>query len=272
MELVATRPTRLVGPPRPPLAPFRTNSNKVRKPLKATGVGRAKPLGIVSPEPAFHELRPEKGRIADDELRFWPRSLRTFEGQNGVAALDGIKGAKDRTATNVKAVPAHPWNLSDPDGDTRQFGRIGVDFDAFETFRAHGRAGAPEPHSFGIKIDAVPDILQREERQIDEVSRSARRMEDADTGKSIDEAGIETLRLAPCAFFLAARYHVKCPRLSLRRRPAIPGLVRFGRFGGDPGPDLCPFGKQWANNDRVDDLHDLVAVGVCAPSWSRLSG
>ena len=72
-----------------------------------------------------------------------------------------------------KAVTAHPLNLADPHRDARQFSGIRVDLDAPDVGRAGFGEGAGESQGFGLQLHPVLQVLERMQRQVQEISRTA---------------------------------------------------------------------------------------------------
>ena len=60
---------------------------------------------------------------------------------------------------------------------------------------------------------------------------------------------------------------------ALEHRPAVAvGLGDLGHRDRDRDPRLVPFGDQWAHHHRLDDLQDLLAIGVVGAERGAAAG
>ena len=89
-------------------------------------------------------------------------------------------------------------------------------------------------------------VLERVQRQIKEVAGAAGRVEHREAPQTFEEGAQQPLRLG---------------------KPARPRRFRLGRAravetGGNLGLRSLPFREPGADDHRLDDAHDLVAVGV----------
>jgi hypothetical protein len=71
-------------------------------------------------------------------------------------------------------------DLTDPHRHPGQFGGVGVDLDALDGLRTDARKLATQPQCLGLDRDAVLDVFQCQQRQIEEIARAACRVEDSE--------------------------------------------------------------------------------------------
>ena len=166
--------------------------------------------------------------------------------QNGVAAFDGFQRFQDRIARLGESVAAHPLDVADPDGDARQFRCVGVDLDTLDVGGADRGKGPLQTHRLRFQLHAVLDVLERVQRQMEKIARTAGGVEHREPPQPFEKDAQKTLRLRAL------------PRLRRlrRRRPGLRQTVRDLRLR------RLPFGEPGADDHRLDDHHDLVAVGI----------
>ncbi|OIQ78226.1 hypothetical protein GALL_400680 [mine drainage metagenome] len=153
-------------------------------------------------------------------------------------------------------------DFPDPNRHARQFGGIGVQLYPQHTFRPNGGKGAWQAQCLGLQIAAVFDVFEFEKRDIQEVPRSAGRVQHAEGAQAFEKALVQ--------------------RLGLVQRTGAGGKVFAHQqlfFGGAWGVfdkvgylcfDRFPLGQKRLHNHRPDDLHNLVAVGVMRAKLAAL--
>ena len=203
------------------------------------------------------QLAAQERRVADDDVGPRPLRLEVVRRQDRVPALDGVEGLQDRIAGFPEAVAPHPLDLPDPDRHARQLGRVGVELDPLDVGRADFRERPLEaPQRLGLELDAVLEVLERLQRQVQEVARAAGRVEHRESPQAVEECPVPPLGVV---------------------QPLRAGGARLGRFGAlqlgrDGGLLGIPLGEQRPDHHRVDEQHDLVPVGVVRPELGALVG
>ena len=107
--------------------------------------------------------------------------------QQRVVADDIVERLQDRIARGVEAVLAHPLDFADPHRHARQLGRERVDLDAEHVLRADAGKLAAKPQRFALGVDAMLDVLQRLQAEIEEVAGAAGRIENAELLQALQE-------------------------------------------------------------------------------------
>ena len=91
--------------------------------------------------------------------------------QHRIPAFDLIQRRENRIAADVVAVLQHPLNLADPHRHPRQFGGVGIEFDAQHIARAGLDAQlSVQSQRLRVEIGPMLQILQRPQRQIQEIA------------------------------------------------------------------------------------------------------
>ena len=82
--------------------------------------------------PAYNNVAYLEGpaRIADDGVGLGPFGLLVVRVDQLIAALDAVQLSQDRLSRDRKRLIELPLQFADPNRHPRQFGRVGVDFDA----------------------------------------------------------------------------------------------------------------------------------------------
>ena len=89
-------------------------------------------------------------------------------------------------------------------------------------------------------------VLERMQRKIEEVARSARRIQHGEVPQPFQESPQRPIHQPPLT----------------RSRPRRPRRDRAFETGGDLGACPLPLGEPRTDDHRLDDAHDLVPVGV----------
>src|ERR1700730_1585515 len=118
---------------------------------------------------SLHQLRPEVGWIADDNVGLGPDGGRAVIVDDGVAALDVVKRLQDRLPPDVKAAATHPLNFTDPDRDARQLGGVGIDLNSKQCLRPCRRKARGKPKQLALNRDPPFDVLEFDEGEIEKV-------------------------------------------------------------------------------------------------------
>ena len=132
-----------------------------------------------------HSFVAQERRIAEDDIGFRPCGFNRFalliEGQDRVHLFDGFDRLQDRLAGHAEAVVAQPLNVTDPDGDLREFVRVFVDLDAVQLLRRRRKARLRQharETQLGHEVGHFfPQIEQKSQRDIQEVAAAASRIE-----------------------------------------------------------------------------------------------
>ena len=93
--------------------------------------------------------------------------------QNRIPALDGLQRLQNRVAGLVESVAPHPLDLADPHRDAGKLRRADVDLDLPDVGWADHRECPLKSHRLGLQLHPVLKVLERMERQIEEVARAA---------------------------------------------------------------------------------------------------
>ena len=232
--------------------------------------------GILLAQLGDHLLVAEKRRVSHDSIHVGPfRTLRFAVGsgeraastvghKHRVAVLDGIQRSQNRVLRRIEPVAPHPLDFADPHAHPRQFGGIGVQLDPQHAFRPHARKSARQAQRLGIQIGAMLDVLQRLQRDIQKIARSAGGIEHAEIRQPLDEARMNRRRRIDRARRLAL--------LGRGQQPLGGPLRRAFHPRGDLRQRLGPFGLQRFDDHRPHDHHDLVAVGIMRAQLAALGG
>ena len=233
-------------------------AHEVRLRRRAALEGREQPRHVALPQVRVEQLAAQERRVADHRIRRRPLRLPALllrlptvrrpvlRRQQRVAALDGVERLQDRVARFAEAVAPHPLDLADPHRHPGQLGGVGVDLQPPHVGRADRRERPLKPHRLGFQLHPVLQVLERVQRQVQEVARAAGGVEHREGAKPGEEPAQPPLRFAP----------EPRPR---RLRPRRPRPLHARR---DPRLHRLPFGEQGAHHHRLDEPHDLVPVGV----------
>ena len=115
----------------------------------------------------------------------------------------------------------------------------------------------------GLKIDPVFYVLEFQKRDVEEVARPKGRVQHSERLEPVQKRLLQRLGLLSSARVMA----VFCDVLRSL------SLVRLGGIFDqvfDLGFHLSPFVQERFHNHRIDDLHDLVAVGVMRAQMATL--
>ena len=174
--------------------PWRTNTSRDR-PRGGPALPRAKQrVDIAVAEVVAQQLAAQERRVAHDHVRVGPLGPRAVRVQNRIPALDGVERAQDRVAAGVEAVGAHPLDLADPDRDAGELGGVGVELDAEHGLGPDCGEAAGQAERLGLEVGAVLDVLERAQREIEEVARAAGGVEHAERLEPFEEAGLQRQR------------------------------------------------------------------------------
>ena len=88
-----------------------------------------------------------------------------------------------------------PLDVADPDRRAREFGGERVDLDAVQDFRPDARHDHAEAERLAFEDGAIFDVLDRLQREIEEIARAAGGIEDAQGAEPVDERVAPRLRL-----------------------------------------------------------------------------
>ena len=111
-----------------------------------------------------------------------------------------------------------------------------------------------EAERLRLELHPMLQILERLEREVQEVARAARGVEHRERAQPVEERPVPPLGLVS-PFRAGGRRPGGCRPFQVGRNP---GLLRLPR--GEPGSD----------HHRLDEQHDLVAVGVVRPELRPL--
>ena len=174
--------------------------------------------------------------------------------QQRIPAFDGVQRAQNRLAGHIKAVAAHPLNFPDPDRHPGQLGGVGVNLNPFDAFRPNRRKLPVQPQRLGVQIDAMFQVLERQQRQIQEIAGPTGRIENPRLPQPFQKAVAQVLsRLA---------------RPGRGRRTF--GGVSLGEVRGDFTLDALPLRAQGPDDHRFHQQPDFVAVGVMRAQLAAL--
>ena len=102
-----------------------------------------------------------------------------------------VERAQDRVAAVAEAVADHPLDLADPDGHAGELGGVGVDLDAQDRLGADLRDLHRALEDERAPVDGLElEVLERPQRDDQEVAGAARGVEHADAAQSLEE-GLE---------------------------------------------------------------------------------
>jgi len=249
------------GPLRPPgldlgagfLKPV---ANQIGPTGDAAGVSLTQRSDIILAQFSELFLIAQKRRIADDELRLRPGGLAAIGIQQRIPAFDGMQRPQNRPTRHVKTIAAHPLDFPDPHCRSGQFGGKQIDLDALHALWPHGRKlpVQPErllpvqPERLGVYVDAMLEILESLQPQIQKIARPAGRIQNPHLAQSFQKTVVQGLG--------------GLSRLGRDRALAGTSLVELRR---DWGPDALPLRLQGPDDDRLHQQHDLVTVGVVRP-------
>ncbi len=147
------------------------------------------------------------------------------------------------------AVLDAPLQLADPHRHPRQLGGVFVELDAEHVVRAGDVVLALQAELLGLEVGAVLDVLQRLQRQVEEVAAAAGRVEHAVGLELLEEADEHRLRVAPGLVAVA---------LAARQR------------GGDARHPAGPCGEQGALHHRLHEPGDGGRIGVVRAELAAL--
>jgi len=106
-----------------------------------------------------------------------------------------VQRAQDRVAPVAQAVAEHPLDLADPDRDPRQLGGVGVDLDAQDRIGPDPRELAGLLEDQAPPLDRLPlEVLERAERDEQEVAASAGGIEHAHPAQALEECAEDEAR------------------------------------------------------------------------------
>ena len=156
---------------------------------------REHPRDVVLPQPADQQLTAEKWRVADHGIGLRPVRCPTIGREDCVPAFDGIEGIENRVGRVAEAVAPHPLDFTDPYRHTGKLGGVGVDLDSLHIRRSDRREPAREAERLRFKLDPVLDVLERVQREIEEVSRPAGRIKHSKSPQPFEEGAQRMVRL-----------------------------------------------------------------------------
>ena len=105
-------------------------------------------------------------------------------------------GLQDRVAAVAEAVADHPLDLADPDGHAGELGGVGVDLDAQDRLGADLRDLHRRCEDERAPVDRLElEVLERPQRDEQEVAGAAGGVEHADAAQSIEEGLEDGLRV-----------------------------------------------------------------------------
>ena len=104
--------------------------DQVRATRHAVGVALAQGFGVVVAQLAAHLGAPQKRRVADDGIHAGPLCFAAISIQHGIAVFDVAERLQDEVVADGVTVFQHPLDFTDPHGDARKLGGIGVEFNA----------------------------------------------------------------------------------------------------------------------------------------------
>ena len=114
-----------------------------------------------------------------------------------------------------------PLDVADPDRRARELGGERVDLDAVQNFRPDARHDHAEAERFAFEDGAIFDVLDRLQREIEEIAGAAGRVEDAQAAQPVDEGVALRLRLG-------ARGEEFLSRAALAALPPPPAAASAG--------------------------------------------
>ena len=163
-------------------------------------------------------------------------------------------GSQDRVAQVGEAVGQHPLDLADPDDHPGQLGRVGVELDAEHRLRADLR----ELHRHLQRQRRPQDrlalqVLERLQREVEEVARAAGRVEHAHGAQPLEEGVEDRERVLRCRRL--CRDHLARSQQGLDLRAG--------------GLEVAP---QRGQQHRLDEAHDRGPVGVVRAELRALAG
>ena len=112
------------------------------------------------------------------------------------------------------------------------------------------------------QLHPVLQVLERLEREVEEVARAAGGIEDGEGAQPLQEVMEQALGAVPAASLVGSR----------GGSPTLPGGLRIVQLRADQVLGGLPFRQPGADDDRLDDEHDLVAVGVVRAQLRALAG
>jgi hypothetical protein len=220
-------------------------------------IDAAQRLDILIAEPATHELVAQERRIPHYHRGFWPgrfsRIPRVTQVEDGVTAVDVRERPQNRVSMIGKPVREHPLDLADPDDDPREFRGVRIQLDAQHSLRTHlwklhGRLEGERSPEDGLALE----ILERLQREVEEVAGATGRVEDPDGAQAIEE------RVQ------------KCLGVLVRGRTRSDPLA-FRDESGDARLRLLEVPAERDQHHGLDQSHDGGPVGVMGPELRALA-
>ena len=222
--------------------------------MQPRAVQASQRFDIGTAQAAAQQLPAQKRRIADQDIGFGPVRFAALRRQDCVPALNGLQRLQDRVLPHGEPIAAHPLNFADPHRHAGQFGGVGIDLYALDVGRADRWKAPLQAQLFGLQLHLMLQILQRQQRQIQEVARTAGGVQHPKTAQPFQKLVQQPLGL----------------RLLPRSRPRGLGRSHSLQTAVDLPLRLAPFGQQGAAQDRLDDQHDLVPVRVVGAKLGAL--
>ena len=143
-------------------------------------------------------------------------------------------GFRDGVPRLTEPVAPHPLDISDPHRHAGEFRRIGVYFDAPDIGGTDGRKRALKANRLGFEVHPMLNVLERVQRQIEEVARPAGRIQNRERPQPLKKGAQCVVRASPYP-------SPRCPR---------PCRVRRFERGLDTGLHPLPFREQRLDDDR----------------------
>src|SRR5581483_5233269 len=133
-------------------------------------------LSISLTQRTDHILVTEERRIADDKIGMWPFGFRTVRVEQGISVFNRLQRLKNRVLGHVKSMALHPLQLADPDRDAGKLGGVGADLNAFHDLGSDFGLSGLQAQLLGFEIRLMLQVLQRAERQVEEVAGATGRI------------------------------------------------------------------------------------------------
>lgn len=137
--------------------------------------------------------------VPDDDVRARPFDRRSIIGDDGVLAAYGIERLGDGLSPDVETRAPHPLDLPNPNRHAGQFGGVGVDLNPEQRFRPDRREGTRKTEQLALDDNPTLDVLQLDEREIQEVPGAAGWVQDTEGAQPRHEAVIRRLPCNPLA-------------------------------------------------------------------------
>ena len=180
------------------------------------------------------------------------RGIRAVE--EGVHEVEVVEFFEERGFGDRVAVPAVPLEVADPERHLGELERVGVDLEAVELPGSDGR----EERGFDALVGPEEDgflfkVLEFLQGDVEEVAGPAGGVENMDAREADEERVLEARGL---------RERLAERRAGRRLEPGLRVLFSGLQEARDRGADGFPFATEWGDENRLDEILDVLASGV----------